>query len=59
MQHYTSEAKLRFRALIALVRLARKHNVTLRQSYVRVAKRALVMSGRYRHAKQMKRAKRQ
>lgn len=56
---YPTEAKLRFRALIALVRLARKHNVTLRQSYVRVAKRALVMSGRYRHAKQMKRAKRQ
>lgn len=56
---YPTEAKLRFRALIALVRLARKHQVTLRQSYVRVAKRALVMSGRYRHAKQMKRAKRQ
>jgi IS5 family transposase len=56
---YPTEAKLRFRALIALVRLARKHGVPLRQSYVRVAKRALVMSGRYRHAKQMKRARRQ
>lgn len=56
---YPTEAKLRFRALIALVRLARKHHIPLRQSYVRVAKQALVMSGRYRHAKQMKRAKRQ
>jgi IS5 family transposase len=56
---YPTDAKLRFRALIGLVRLARKHGVPLRQSYVRVAKRALVMSGRYRHAKQMKRAKRQ
>jgi IS5 family transposase len=56
---YPTEAKLRFRALIALVRLARKHGVPLRQSYVRAAKRALVMSGRYRYAKQMKRARRQ
>lgn len=55
---FPTDAKVRFRALIALVRLARKHHVTLRQSYVRVAKQALVMSGRYRHAKQMKRAKR-
>jgi transposase, IS5 family len=55
---FPTDAKLRFRALIALVRLARKHQVILRQSYVRVAKRALVMSGRYRHAKQLKRARR-
>lgn len=56
---FPTDAKLRFRALIALVRLARQHGVPLRQSYVRVAKRALVVSGRYRHAKQMKRARRQ
>jgi len=56
---YPTDTKLRFRALIALVRLARKQGLPLRQSYVRVAKRALVMSGRYRHAKQRKRAQRE
>jgi transposase, IS5 family len=56
---YPTEAKLRLWALVTLVRLARKHNVTLRHSYVRVAKRALVMSGHYHHAKQLRRAKRQ
>ncbi|MGI9287419.1 MAG: hypothetical protein ACR2P1_18695, partial [Pseudomonadales bacterium] len=44
--------------LIALVQLAKAHDVPLRQSYVRVAKHALMMSGRYRHAKQLKRARR-
>ena len=39
-----------------LVRLAKAHGVPLRQSYVRVGKRALIMQGRYRHAKQHKRA---
>jgi len=53
------DVKLRYRALIALVQLAKQHHLSLRQSYVRVAKRALMMSGRYRHAKQLKRAKRQ
>ena len=33
--------------------------ITLRQSYVRVGKLALIKSGRYRHAKQMKRVKKQ
>ncbi len=40
----------------SLVRLAKAHGVALRQSYVRVGKRALIMQGRYRHAKQHKRA---
>jgi IS5 family transposase len=39
---------------------AAKHaGIALRQSYVRVAKRASIMAGRYTHAKQMKRAKRE
>jgi IS5 family transposase len=44
------------RARERLVRLAREHGISLRQSYVRLGKRALVMQGRYRHAKQHKRA---
>lgn len=52
------DVKLRYRALIALVQLSKQHGLPLRQSYLRVAKFALMMSGRYRHAKQMKRARR-
>ena len=42
-----------------LGRMARKHDVPLRQSYVRVAKRAAIMAGRYAHAKQFKRHNRE
>jgi IS5 family transposase len=42
-----------------LGRLARKHGVRLRQSYARVAKRAAMMAGRYAHAKQFKRHRRE
>ena len=48
--------------LTAIERLgdAAKHaGISLRQSYARVAKRAAIMAGRYTHAKQMKRAKRE
>jgi transposase, IS5 family len=37
----------------------RKHGVRLRQSYVRIAKKAAMMVGRYAHAKQFKRHHRQ
>ena len=53
------DSKLRYSALLALVQLAKNHQLPLRQSYVRVAKKAWMMSGRYRHAKQLKRAKRE
>ena len=49
---------MRYKAIVALVKLAKQHNIKLRQSYVRVGKSAVISSGRYRHAKQMKRAKR-
>ena len=38
--------------------LAKRNGVPLRQSYVRVAKRAAIMVGRYSHAHQFKRARR-
>jgi IS5 family transposase len=53
---FPTDAKLIHRARERLVRLAREHGVPLRQSYARVGKRALIMQGRYRHAKQHKRA---
>ena len=42
-----------------LVELVRRHYVPLRQSYRRVAKRAAIMVGRYTHAHQFKRARRE
>ena len=42
-----------------LVELAKRNRVPLRQSYLRVAKRAAIMAGRYTHAHQFKRARRQ
>ena len=46
-------------AIKGLNRLARRHTVTLRQSYLRVAKQAAMMAGRYAHAKQFNRHHRQ
>jgi len=54
---HPTDAKLYYKAIIGLGKLAKRHEVALRQSYVRVAKQALVKVGRYTHAKQMKRAR--
>src|SRR5215203_1403956 len=53
---FPTDAKLMHRARERLVRLAQKHGVMLRQSYVRVGKVALIQHQRYAHAKQFKRA---
>jgi transposase, IS5 family len=53
---FPTDAKLMHRARARLVRLARTHGVTLRQSYARVGKHALIAYQRYAHAKQFKRA---
>src|SRR6202167_1245676 len=55
---FPSDAKLMHRARERLIRLAKKHGLTLRQSYERVGKRALIAHQRYAHAKQFKRANR-
>jgi IS5 family transposase len=52
---FPTDARLMHKAIVMLGRLARAHGVPLRQSYVRVAKRAALMAGRYAHAKQFKR----
>jgi transposase, IS5 family len=52
---FPTDAKLLHAAIKGLTRLARKHGVQLRQSYVRIAKRAAMMAGRYAHAKQFNR----
>ena len=56
---FPTDAKLVHAAIKGLNRLARKHGVRLRQSYLRIAKHAAMMAGRYAHAKQFKRHYRQ
>ena len=56
---FPTDAKLLHAAIKGLNRLARKYGVRLRQSYLRVAKQAAMMAGRYAHAKQFKRHQRQ
>jgi transposase, IS5 family len=55
---HPTDARLLHRAIVKLVALARRSDVPLRQSYLRVAKRAAIMVGRYTHAHQFKRARR-
>jgi IS5 family transposase len=56
---HPTDARLCHRALEKLVDLAKRNGVPLRQSYRRVAKRAVIMIGRYTPAHQFKRARRQ
>jgi len=53
---FPTDAKLMHRARERLVKLAKRTGVTLRQSYERVGKKALIAHQRYAHAKQFKRA---
>ena len=52
---FPTDAKLAYRAILELGKLARKHNIPLRQSYKRVGKKLAIQVGRYAHAKQFKR----
>jgi transposase, IS5 family len=55
---HPTDARLMHRAIVKLADLAKRNDVPLRQSYLRVAKRAAIMVGRYSHAHQFKRARR-
>src|ERR1700742_305173 len=56
---FPTDAKLLHAAIKGLNRLARKCGLQLRQSYLRIARRAAMMAGRYAHAKQFQRHHRQ
>jgi IS5 family transposase len=56
---FPTDAKLLHAAIKGLNRLARRHAVRLRQSYVRIVRTAAMMAARYAHAKQFKRHQRQ
>src|SRR2546423_8129859 len=51
---FPTDAKLLHAAIKGLNRLARRHGGRLRQSYLRIAKRAAMMAARYAHAQQVK-----
>ena len=56
---FPTDAQLLHRCREHLVTLAKRYGLGLRQSYVRVGAKALRRHGRYRHAKQTKRAARE
>ena len=56
---HPTDARLTHRAIEKLVEMAKREGVELRQSYLRVAKRAAIMVGRYTHAHQFKRVRRE
>ncbi len=56
---FPTDARLFNRSRERLVRLANKHGVPLRQNYNRLGPRALMWVGRYFHARQARRARRE
>ena len=54
---FPTDARLVYGSIVKLAALSRQQGTRLRQSYIRVGKQALVMYGRYGHAKQYKRRK--
>lgn len=56
---HPTDARLYHKARVALVRQAQRAGIDLRQSYVRLGRRAVVMNGRYARAQQFKRARRE
>jgi IS5 family transposase len=56
---HPTDSRLYLKALQALVRQAKKAGITLRQSHTRLAKKAAAKAGRYAHAKQYKRMRRE
>jgi len=56
---YPTDAKLLEKARVRMVKLAKEHNLNLRQNYNFVIKKLLRRLGGYLHAKQMKRAQKE
>ena len=56
---FPTDARLYHKARRSLVRAAHTAGINLRQTYARLGKQALARQGRYSHAKQMKRARKE
>ncbi len=54
---YPTDAKLYYKGILLLGKLAKRLGIQLRQSYKHAGKRLLIKYGRYNHAKQFKRKK--
>lgn len=54
---FPTDSRLYFKATHALVRLAKRAGISLRQSYIHISKKMLFKQARYSHAKQGKRAR--
>jgi len=55
---HPTDSKLYYKAILKLGKAAKSRDISLRQTYVRVAKQAAIMVSRYAHAKQFKRMRR-
>ena len=55
---HPTDSKLLYKAVVKLGRAARDRGIELRQSYVRVARKASIKAGRYAHARQFGRMQR-
>ena len=55
---HPTDSRLYWKALQLLVRQAKRHGITLRQSHTRLAKAAMVRAGRHAHARQFRRMRR-
>ena len=56
---HPTDSKLLYKAIVKLGVAAKDRGIPLRQSYVRVGKRASVKAGRYAHARQFRRMRRE
>ena len=56
---YPTDAKQLYKAILKAGKLARLYGISIRQSYFRKAKKAMIMAGRYSHAQQYKRRDRE
>jgi len=56
---FPTDSKLLYKAIVKLVVAAQARGIRLRQSYVRVGKKAAVKAGRYAYARQYERMRRQ
>jgi IS5 family transposase len=56
---HPTDSRLYLKAIQILVRQAKRHGVVLRQSHTRLAKAAAVRAGRYAHARQFRRMRRE
>lgn len=56
---YPTDSKLLYKAVVKLTASAKRRGIVLRQTYVRVGKLAMIKAGRYAHAQQFRRMRRE